>query len=120
MHDYEIKSLILNQVFSALEVTEVSLFLCRVGEKHLLNERNVPSLDFISRGRMGTREVIGIVVMLQEGRLEVSECVLFTEEPPHLILIIRIGAVELMGFQFGKFSNQRLVDGEMLMAIGTR
>ena len=49
---------------------------------------------------MATREVIAVEIMLQKKRLEVCQCVFFTEESPHAFLIIYITAVKLMSLYF--------------------
>ena len=77
-------------VFAALKVLEISFFLCRKLHQHFLGEGSVPGLYLLLSRRMTAREMEGLVVVLQEGRGEVSQGVLLTKKSPHTILIIGV------------------------------
>ena len=107
-------------VFAALEVLEISFFLCRKLHQHFLGKGSVPGLYLLLCRRMTTREMEGLVVVLQEERGEVSQGVLLTKKSPHTILIIGVAMVKLHGFQFRKLLNQRLVNHQPLIAVPSR
>lgn len=66
---------------------------------------------------MGTREMKRVVVVFQKQRYKPRQCVLFTEDSPYLIFIIRVTAVKLVSLHLCKFGNQRLINDKLLLAI---
>ena len=46
-----------------------------------------------------------------------SQCVLFTKESPHPILVIRITTVKLCGFEFPKLIDECFVDDNFLVTV---
>ena len=88
-------------------------------KQQFLDERTVPRLELLGRWGVASWEVMAVQIVLQEKRLEVSQCVFLTEESPHLILIIYITAVELMRLQFLELADELLVDCEVLLAVSS-
>src|SRR5574344_117787 len=91
--------------------------VCSHLHDHLLCQRGIPSLDFLLCGRVSAREVITVVIVLQEQRFKMSQCVLFTKESPHPILVIRITTVKLCGFEFPKLIDECFVDDNFLVTV---
>ena len=94
-------------------------FLYRVLHHQFLDERNVPSLELFRSRSMSSRKMIAVEIVLQEQRLKMCQSVFVPKESPHLIFMICAAAVKLMRFQLLKLSDELLVDGEVLNAVGS-
>lgn len=66
---------------------------------------------------MRTREMMGIVVMFHEHGLIVSQSILFAEQSPDAVSVIRIAAVKLNLFEFGKLLDYSFIDDQPLIAV---
>jgi hypothetical protein len=87
---------------TTLEMTEISFFFLRKLHQHLHGQGYIPGLHFLFCRSMRTREMMGIVVMFHEHGLIVSQSILFAEQSPDAVSVIRIAAVKLNLFEFGK------------------
>lgn len=68
--------------------------------------------------RAGKVERMGVV--LKKERLEMGQRVVGAEEAHHPFLLLRRDGIELVLLQPGEFVDQRLIDDEVLLPVGTR
>lgn len=71
----------------------------------------------VGRGRVGAREVVHLRVVLPKERLVVCHGVILAEQSPHLVAVLGAATVPLVLLEVGKFVDQRLVDGELRVAV---
>ena len=69
---------------------------------------------------MTTGEVERAVVVLQEERFKVRQCVLFAEQAPDVVLEVGAAVVKLDGLHFGELLNQGFINDEILVAVLSR
>ena len=100
-----------SQIFQIYSKSNKSLFQ----QPH--NQRHIVLLHLIGCGGMGTREVEGSGVMLQEEGLEMGEGVVVAKDAPDTVAGVRGTEVKLMGLDLGKLADELLVDDEILMAV---
>ena len=106
-------------IMASFEMLEVSdaVFGQWIIHQHLLGQRHIPGVNLFSCWCVTSGEVERLVVVLQEERFEVCQCVLLAEQAPYSVFVVRIAVVELYGFYFGKLLNQSLIDGEILLSV---
>ena len=85
--------------------------------QHLLSQRHIPGMNFLSSRGVTSGEVETIIVMFQEQRFKMRQCVLFTKQAPDAVFELGITGVELNCLQSGKLFNQGFVDNEVLVAV---
>lgn len=91
-----------------------------VAIEQLLGQRGVVAADLLLRRSVCPREVIDVRVVFAEQRFVVRHLIVLAEEPPYPVAILLAAVVPLMELQVGEFVDQRLVDPQLLVAVGAR
>ena len=82
------------------------------------DQGHIPAADLFGRGRVVAGEMERVAVVLEEQGFEVGQRVVKAKESPHVFARKRGGVAELYGLQAGKLGDERLVDDELLAAVG--
>ena len=69
---------------------------------------------------MTTGEVERAIVVLQEDRFKVRQCVLFSEQAPDTLLEVWMAIVKLDNLHFSKLINQGFINDKDLVAVLSR
>ena len=80
----------------------------------------MPCVHLLPRRRVSAGEMVCLVVMLHEQRLVMRQCVLFPEQPPDLVLVVRAAAIELVTLQFRELVYQPVVDDKLHLPVLSR
>ena len=95
----------------------MKLLLFNTLNQHLLSQRHIPGMNFLSSWGVTSGEVETIIVMFQKQRFKMRQCVLFTKQAPYAVFELGITGVELNCLQSGKLFNQGFVDNKVLVAV---